>query len=49
MRKRVLMTGETGMIGGLLIDLCLQSPEVAKVVSLGRRLTGTDDPKLNEV
>jgi uncharacterized protein YbjT (DUF2867 family) len=49
MGKNVLITGATGMIGGLVLEHCLQSREVAKVTSLVRRATGTRHEKLNEV
>ncbi|MEW8627366.1 MAG: NAD-dependent epimerase/dehydratase family protein [Candidatus Thiodiazotropha sp.] len=49
MGKKVLMTGATGMIGGLVLQHCLQSCEVEKVVSLLRRSSGTVHDKLEEV
>ena len=49
MGKNVLITGATGMIGGLVLEHCLQSREVAQVTSLVRRATGTRHEKLNEV
>ncbi|MFC1524282.1 NAD-dependent epimerase/dehydratase family protein [Thermodesulfobacteriota bacterium] len=47
--KNVLVTGATGMIGGLVLEHCLESPEIAKVTSLVRRSTGIKHDKLDEV
>ena len=47
--KSVLLTGATGMIGGLVLQRCLERPDVARVVSMGRRRTGQDHDKLVEV
>jgi uncharacterized protein YbjT (DUF2867 family) len=49
MGKNVLITGSTGMIGGLVLEQCLQSQEVARVSSLVRRTSGIQHEKLNEV
>lgn len=49
MGKKVLITGATGMIGGLVLDHCLQSQDISKVISLVRRATGKTHPKLQEV
>lgn len=47
--KKVLIAGSTGMIGGLIQDLCLKDAEVEQVVSLVRRPSGNTHNKLNEV
>ena len=47
--KTVLITGSTGMIGSLVLEHCLQSEEVSRVISLVRRSSITEDPKLEEV
>lgn len=49
MKKKVLITGATGMIGGLVLEHCLQSEEVSEVISLVRRPSGKTDTKLREV
>lgn len=47
--KKVLITGATGMVGGLVLDLCLKSQEVSGVTSLLRRSPGIEHDKLKEV
>ncbi|MEM6699201.1 MAG: NAD-dependent epimerase/dehydratase family protein, partial [Bacteroidota bacterium] len=47
--KNILLTGATGMVGSLVLDYALNSPDVEKVTSLIRRATGHNHPKLNEV
>lgn len=48
MGLKVLVTGATGMVGkGVLLE-CLDSPEVAEVVAIGRRPVGMKHPKLTE-
>jgi len=49
MGKHVLITGATGMVGGLVLDLCLKSSEVSGVTSLVRRASGITHEKLSEV
>jgi len=49
MTKTVLLTGATGMVGGQVLGLLLDHPEVGKVVSIGRRGTGAAPPKLHEI
>lgn len=47
--KKIIVTGATGMIGGLALRMCLDSREVSNVTALGRSLTGIDHAKLGEV
>lgn len=47
--KTVILTGATGMVGGEVLELCLASDQVAKVVSLTRRPTGKTHAKLDEI
>lgn len=47
--KSILLTGATGMVGGLVLDECLRRPEVGEIGSVGRRRTGADDSRLTEV
>ncbi len=47
--KRVLITGTNGMIGRLILELCLQRTDVATVTSITRKPLGIVHPKLREV
>lgn len=49
MGKKVLITGATGMIGGLVLQYCLESHDVSEVISLVRRPPGKSHKKLREV
>lgn len=49
MNHKVIITGATGMIGSLVLELCLKSEEVSNVTSLLRRASGIKHVKLNEV
>lgn len=44
-----MIAGATGMTGGLILNACLDSPEVGKVTSIVRRSTGISNDKLTEV
>ena len=47
--KNIIITGATGMIGKLLLEVCLQRMDVNKVTSITRRAVGIQHPKLLEV
>jgi len=47
--KKVIITGTTGMVGSLVLELCLNSPEISGITSLVRRPSGIKHKKLNEV
>ncbi len=47
--KNVIITGATGMVGGIVLQACLDSDEIGKVTSIARRKTGASHPKLVEV
>lgn len=47
--QRLLLTGATGMVGGLVLRQALDHPDVAEVTSLGRRPAGPSHPNLTEV
>ena len=47
--KTVMITGATGMIGRLVLEHCLQSQEISRVISLVRRSSGVTHQKLQEV
>ena len=49
MSKTVLLTGATGMIGGLILETCLQENQIGRIVSLTRRATGIRHEKLEEI
>jgi len=46
---KMLLTGGTGMVGGLALRDSLRRPEVTEITSIGRRPTGVEDPRLTEV
>ena len=47
--KKVLIAGSTGMVGGLIQDICLKDADVEQVISLVRKPSNRIDPKLTEV
>ncbi len=47
--KNVIITGATGMVGGIVLRECLASKEVGKVTLISRRSTGLTHAKLEEV
>jgi len=47
--KGVIITGATGMVGGCALRICLNSPDVSMVTSIGRSRTGVKDDKLREI
>ena len=49
MGQNVLITGATGMIGGMVLKHCLHSNRVDRVVSLVRKASSVKHPKLQEV
>ena len=49
MKKKVVITGSTGMVGGILLRLCLQSDEILEIVSLVRKPTNIKHEKYNEI
>jgi len=49
MRKKVILTGATGMIGkGVLLE-CLDYPQIDEILVIGRNPTGMQHPKLKEI
>lgn len=46
--KRALVFGATGLVGSALLDRLLASPRYARVITVGRRVTGRADPRLEE-
>lgn len=49
MGKKVVIAGASGMVGGHVLDLCLQSDLVDTVVSILRRPSGKTNEKLQEL
>jgi len=47
--RRLLLTGATGMVGGLALRDALRRPQVAEVTSIGRRAVALADPRLRQV
>ncbi len=46
--KNVILTGATGMIGGLILQHCLSSDQIGKITSIVRKPSGVSHPKLTE-
>lgn len=47
--KKIIITGATGMVGGIALEICLESPDVSKVTVIGRSKTGIEHIKLRQV
>lgn len=47
--KKIIVTGASGMIGGLILEQSLSSDRVSEVISLVRRPSDISHPKLREV
>jgi nucleoside-diphosphate-sugar epimerase len=45
----VIITGSSGMVGGLILNKCLASFEVTQVTTIVRKPTGNNHPKLKEI
>src|ERR1700741_3254255 len=48
-KKRLVIVGATGMVGGCALRYALEHPAVGRATSIGRRKLGTSHPKLKEV
>lgn len=46
---KVIITGATGMVGEGVTMVCLDRPEIEKILVVGRRPCGIDHPKLEEI
>jgi uncharacterized protein YbjT (DUF2867 family) len=46
---KVIVTGATGMVGEGVMHICLNSPDVEKVLIINRRPLGVTHPKLTEI
>ena len=47
--KNVIITGTNGMIGNLILELCLKSDEIGKITSITRKPIGIQHSKLTEI
>ncbi len=47
--KNVIITGTNGMMGNLILQICLQRDDVSTVTSITRKPIGISHPKLKEV
>lgn len=47
--QKVIITGATGMIGGLILQKCLKSSKIGDIISVVRRSSGVQHPKLKEI
>ncbi len=48
-RKRLVVVGATGMVGGYALRRALDHPGVGRVTAIGRRTLGLSHPRLDEV
>ena len=48
-KKRLVIVGATGMVGGYALRYALDNPTIARVTMIGRRKLGLAHPRLNEV
>jgi len=49
MNKKVVITGITGMVGSIGLQICLHSEKISEVVALVRKKSGIKNEKLQEV
>ena len=49
MNKKVVITGITGMVGSIVLQICLHSEKISEVVALVRKKSGIKNEKLQEV
>lgn len=47
--KKILITGATGMVGGIILKQCLKSPEISQLTSFVRKKSKQNHPKLKEI
>jgi hypothetical protein len=48
-KKRLVIVGATGMVGGYALRYALEHPAIGCATSIGRRELGISHPKLHEV
>ncbi len=49
MKKKIVITGSTGMVGSLVLDLCLQNEQITEVIALVRKSTTQSHHKYKEI
>ena len=49
MSKKVIVVGSTGMVGGIVLQLCLHSEAMTEVIALVRKPTNTKHSKYKEL
>jgi len=49
MSKKVIITGSTGMVGSIVLQLCLESNDVSEIIALVRKPTKIQHLKYKEV
>ncbi len=49
MNKKVIITGASGMIGGNLLNLCINDDSISEIISLVRKPSGINHNKLKEI
>lgn len=47
--KKVLIAGASGMIGGIIQNLCIEDDRVNEIISIVRKPSDTKHPKLSEI
>jgi len=47
--KNIIIAGASGMVGGVVLEECLQSSEIGEVLSLVRKPSGLNHQKLKEI
>lgn len=47
--KKVLITGASGMVGGIVLKHCINADEVGEVISIGRKSLGISSEKVTEI
>ena len=49
MNKKVIIIGASGMIGGIILNLCINDNSISEIISLVRKPSGIKHDKLNEI
>jgi nucleoside-diphosphate-sugar epimerase len=47
--KKIVFAGSTGMVGSIVLQLCLSSEKVAEIIALVRKPSGNGHPKYKEI
>ena len=46
---KILLTGASGMVGGHILEYCLEENSITEVVSFGRKALDKNHPKLKHI